>query len=197
MNELKKSMKPVASFIFENIADVEKVLCLFPGHFDTTEIVKTNDEGVILVHSNPKALVDAGYVCDQVADDFSTQLSEIKDSGEYAIKITKTSARTRYREFLNYIKFSGLRVSKMRITDLVPNSDHEIFNQELEVTASAIGAKAGSDFIQLSAHVDPTNFIQRFIDIDLSQQNLLLDETTLVFLRVPSKAKFQIDFTLG
>lgn len=195
MSELKQSLKPTASFTFENRAEEARVLCLFPGHFDTTEIVKT-DESVLLAYSNPKPLVDAGYTCDQAADDFSAELSVIKGS-HYDVWVSKVSNRTRYREFLNFIKNSGLRVTKMRITDLNKDSDHEIFNQEIEVTASAIGAKAGSDFIQLSAHIDPSNYIQRFIDIDLSQQNLLLDETTLAFLRIPASAKFQIDFTLG
>lgn len=198
MNELKQSMKPTASFSFLNKAAVERVLCLFPGHFDTTEIVKTASDGISLAYCNPKPLVEAGYFCDQVADDFSAEHSTAKESGSYDVQITPTSKRTRYREFLNYIKNSGLRVTKMRITDLLPEGNgHEIFNQELEISASAIGAKAGSDFIQLSAHIDPSNYIQRFIDIDLSQQNLLLDETTLAFLRVPASANFQIDFTLG
>lgn len=194
--QLKQSMKPTASFTFLNKAAVERVLCLFPGHFDTTEIVKVDDK-VSLAYCNPKPLVEAGYYCDQVADDYSAEHSTAKLEGSYDVQINPVSKRTRYREFLNFIKTSGLRVSKMRITDLNSEGTHEIFNQELEISASAIGAKAGSDFLQLSAHIDPSNYIQRFIDIDLSQQNLLLDETTLAFLRVPAKANFQIDFTLG
>lgn len=197
MTELKQSMKPTASFTFQNKAAVERVLCLFPGHFDTTEIVKVDDK-VSLAYCNPKPLVEAGYFCDQVADDYSAEHSTVKDDGSYDVQVSPTSKRTRYREFLNYIKNSGLRVTKMRITDLLSGDNgHEIFNQELEISASAIGAKAGSDFIQLSAHIDPSNYIQRFIDIDLSKQNLLLDETTLAFLRIPASAHFQIDFTLG
>ncbi|MBQ5689339.1 MAG: hypothetical protein IIV21_05170, partial [Bacteroidales bacterium] len=65
------------------------------------------------------------------------------------------------------------------------------------ITASSIGSKAGSDFIQLSQHINPSNYLQNFIEIDLEKQNLLLDETTLAFLEVPGKAQFQIDFTLA
>lgn len=194
--QLKQSMKPTASFTFLNKAAEERVLCLFPGHFDTTEIVMVDDK-VSLAYCNPKPLVEAGYYCDQVADDYSAEHSTARTDGSYDVQINPVSKRTRYREFLNFIKTSGLRVSKMRITDLNSEGTHEIFNQELEISASAIGAKAGSDFLQLSAHIDPSNYIQRFIDIDLSQQNLLLDETTLSFLRIPARANFQIDFTLG
>ncbi len=200
---LKQSMKPVASFIFENTTRDFQVLCLFPGHFDTSEIVKYNntDGGtdVAISYGNPQHLINSGYNCDQVADDYNVNIVPIKADGtnKYAVKITPKSSRTRYREFLNFVRFSNLRVTKLRITDMTTNGDHEIFNEELEISASAIGKKAGSDFVQLSAHVDPSNFNQNFIDIDLSQQNLLLDETTLAFLRIPGMAKFQIDFTLS
>lgn len=199
MNELKKSMEPVASFKIQNTSTTdEKKLCLFPGHYDTTEIVKHNDLGAVLAYSNPKGIVDAGYACDQVADDHSAEFDSAKGEDDaYKIKITPKSTRTRYRDFLNYIKYSGLRVSKIRVTDLSGSTDHEIFGQELEVSASAIGAKAGSDFIQLSAHIDPSNYLQNFIEIDLAQRQLLLDETTLLFLTIPANAKFQIDFTLS
>lgn len=199
MNNLKESLKPSASFIMQNLSSSsESVLCLFPGHFDTTEIVKDETSGKIaLAYSDPSHIKNAGYFCDQVADDFNTSITNVKDGGKYLIKITPKSPRTRYHDFLNYVRYSGLRVKKIRITDLLTTGDHEIFAQEIEISASAIGAKAGSDIIQLSQHIDPSNYIQRFIDIDLSAQNLLLDETTLAFLKVPAGSKFQIDFTLG
>lgn len=199
MNNLKESLKPSASFIMQNLSSSsESVLCLFPGHFDTTEIVKDETTGKIaLAYSDPAHIKNAGYFCDQVADDFNTSITNVKADGKYHIKITPKSPRTRYHDFLNYVRYSGLRVKKIRITDLLTTGDHEIFAQEIEISASAIGAKAGSDIIQLSQHVDPSNFIQRFIDVDLSAQNLLLDETTLAFLKVPAGSKFQIDFTLG
>ncbi|MBR4155552.1 MAG: hypothetical protein IKU01_02455 [Bacteroidales bacterium] len=197
MNGLKKSMEPVASFKIQNSTDNEVKINLFPGHYDTTELVKDSNGKPIISHANPSALCDAGYTCDQVADDFNTEFHEAKGSNAYPVKITPKSTRTRYRDFLNYIKYSGLRVSKIRITDLNTGGNHEIFGQELEVSASSIGSKAGSDFIQLSSHIDPSNYLQNFIDIDLAQRNLLLDETTLAFLTIPGKANFLIDFTLS
>jgi hypothetical protein len=67
------------------------------------------------------------------------------------------------------------------------------------VTQSSIGSKSGSDYVQLSAYINPANFLQNFIDIDLEkdERKLSLDETTLVFLDVPANSNFQIDFTLA
>lgn len=199
MSELSKSMQPVASFIFENLDDTNaKKLCLFPGHYDTSEIVSGTESGsLLLAYSNPAGVTAAGFPCDQVADDYNVASASVRGDGTYTVKITPKTARTRYRDFLNYIKTSGLRVIKMRFTDLKTDDTHEIFNQELEVSASAIGQKAGSDFIQLSQHVDPSNYNQSFIDVDLTERNLLLDETTLASLMIPASAKFQIDFTLA
>lgn len=200
MSSLATSMRPVASFIFENKSDVSKKLCLIPGHFNTAKLF-TNVIGAsapfqvesFLTYSDPASIKAAGYECDQVADDSSLS------GGIDFIKITPKSNKTRYRDFLSYIKASGLKVAKMRITDLSAgaNPSRDIFNSEIEVSQSAIGSKAGSDFIQLSAHIDPSNYLQNFIEVDLERQNLLLDETTLAFLEVPGSAKFQIDFTLA
>lgn len=193
MNKLNQSLKPVASFVFKNVDEtLPKVLCLFPGHYNTAKVEGNDENGYILSYADPTGIVKAGYQCDQVADDFSSG-----GMRSYNIEIHAKSERCRYRDFLNYIKYSGLRVTHMRITDLNIDSSHEIFNQELEISASAIGAKAGSDFIQLSSYIDASNYIQRFIDVDLTTRNLVLDETTLAFLKVPASAHFQIDFTLG
>ncbi|MBR0323135.1 MAG: hypothetical protein IIX06_01430 [Bacteroidales bacterium] len=201
--ELKKSLRPVASFVFNNTATETRKLCLFPGHFMLAKVTSAMAGSSapytvtsILSYANPDALCDAGYDCDQVADDFNIT-SNHNDGHDYDIRITPKSRKTRYRDFLNYIKLSGVRVSKMRITDLVANGNHDIFQTEMEITASSIGSKAGSDFIQLSQHINPSNYLQNFIEIDLEKQNLLLDETTLAFLEVPGKAQFQIDFTLA
>ena len=89
----------------------------------------------------------------------------------------------------------------MRITDLTQgtNPSRDIFQQVIEVTESLIGAKAGSDYVQLSSYINPANFLQNFIEIDLEKdgRNLKFDETSLVFLRIPPAANFQIDFTLA
>ena len=201
MSTLNQSMRPVASFIFDNskegASDVK--LCLFSGHYDVSEVGSVSRDQIQkfdVRYTNVKVLQDAGYECDQVADDYSSSIFGISALDQVIIK--GVSKKTRYRDFINYIKLAGLKVTKMRITDLLgPNSSHEIFQQEMEISSSSIGAKSGSDFVQLAQHINPSNYLQTFIEVDLELQNLLLDETTLAFLKVPAGAKFQIDFTLA
>lgn len=203
---LAKSMRPVASFVFENTTENPAKLCLIPGHYNTASVTTLYTDTVsppcllktVLSYSDPTAIKQAGYECDQVADDTSLN-DNMRGLERYPITIRSKSSKTRYRDFLNYIRVSGLKVTKMRITDLQTgaNPSREIFNSEIEVAQSAIGSKSGSDFIQLSSHIDPSNYLQNFIEIDLELQNLLLDETTLAFLEVPASANFQIDFTLA
>lgn len=205
---LAKSMRPVASFVFENTTSDPTKLCLIPGHFNTVSVLGIVTETsvnppypvtTVLSYADPSAIKAAGYDCDQVADDYNLTQNMNGTNKRYPVSVTSKSNKTRYRDFLNYIKVSGLKVTKMRITDLstAANPSREIFNSEIEVAQSAIGSKSGSDFIQLSSHIDPSNYLQNFIEIDLEIQNLLLDETTLAFLEVPGSAKFQIDFTLA
>lgn len=177
---------------------------MIPGHYDTASVIVVSTANTspyattsALSYADPTAIVNAGYECSQVADDFNISENKKDGSGNtYPIKITPKSGKTRYRDFLNLIKLANVKVAKMRITDLTPSGDHAIFNSEMEVSKSNVGSKAGSDFIQLSAHINPSNFLQNFIEIDLEKQNLILDETTLAFLEVPANANFQIDFTL-
>ena len=209
MSNFNKATRPVASFIFHNTESASHRLCLFPGHFMTattiTEITGLSAPFTVkslLSYADPTAIIAAGYSCDQVADDFSLSSNQKDSSGStYKVKVTSKSPATRYRDFLNYIKSSGLKVVKMRITDLSTsaNPSRDIFQQSIEVTQSAIGSKAGSDFVQLSSYINPANFLQNFIDVDLEKdaRNLSLDETTLAFLDIPGNAHFQIDFTLA
>ena len=118
-------------------------------------------------------------------------------SGTYPVTIQPKTGKTRYRDFLNMIKLSGLKVSKIRFTDLVANGSHEIFGQDLEISKSTIGGKGGTDVVNLSAHINPANFLQNFIDVDLAGNNLRLDETTLMFMEIPANADFNIEFTLA
>lgn len=201
MSSLNQSMRPVASFVFKNNPDLAQSvkLCLFPGHFITSEVVVVDTDESYMSYADPSAIVAAGYDCQQVADDFNSKIGSQRGDGKYPVEIYPKGSRTRYRDFLNYIKLSGVRVVKMRITDLTPgaNPSHDIFYQEIEVSKSSIGSKSGSDFIQLASHINPANYLQNFIEVDLEKQNLLLDETTLAFLDIPAGAHFQIDFTLA
>lgn len=201
-NRLNQSLKPSASFEFNSVDAEESVkLCLIPGHYDTTEIVSSDDNKIYLAYSNPEAINNAGFQCDQVADDYSLAKYAYSDSRSdnknYGVHIEPCSKRCRYRDFLNYVRYSGLKVVKMRIQNLTEEAAPAIFNSELEISASSIGSKAGSDFIKLSSHKNAGNYDRSFIDIDLSNMNLTLDETTLVALDVPAGSHFQIEFVLG
>lgn len=200
-SNFNKSIRPVASFVFKN-GDTPSRICLFPGHYNTSEVV-IKDGKAYVSYADPSAIKSAGYDCHQVADDYNATTANLRGDGvnKYPMEIRSKTPSTRFRDFLNYVRYSGLKVVKMRITDLTPGSNpsREIFQQNIEVTKSAIGAKSGSDFVQLSQYINPANFLQSFIDIDLEkdERKLALDETTLVFLDVPADANFQIDFTLA
>jgi hypothetical protein len=196
---LTQSMLPVASFIFENTSDVDVKMCLFSGHYDVSEVCSdamTNPTKFDVRYTNVKVLQDAGFECDQIADD--TSYCRVGISGANKVTVKGASKKIRFRDFINYIKLAGVNISKMRFTDLSTsaNPSRAIFQQEMEISSSSIGAKSGSDFVQLSQHINPANFLQNFIEVDLATRNLLLDETTLAFLTIPANAKFQIDFTL-
>ena len=202
MSNFTKSVRPVASFTFQADSNLAQNvnLCLVPGHYNTIEAVYKDDK-IHISYADPTAIKAAGYDCNQVADDFNAEVNNTRgDGNKYPITI-KSKGNVLYRDFLNYVKYSGLKIVKMRITDLTPgaNPSRDIFQQVIEVTESLIGAKAGSDYVQLSSYINPANYLQNFIEIDLEKdgRNLKFDETSLVFLRIPPAANFQIDFTLA
>lgn len=198
--ELQQSLQAVASFRIKNPSENSVRVCFFPGHYNTAEVVASSEQGKYLIsYADPTALKNAGYDCVQVADDYNAKnnLNKADGSGAYPVLIMPKGGKTRYRDFLSMIKLSGLKVSKIRLTDLVANGNHEIFGQDLEVSKSAIGAKGGVDIVNLASHINPANFLQNFIDIDLAISNLRLDETTLMFMEIPAHADFQIDYTLN
>lgn len=197
MEQVNESLRPVASFIIKNTEDEAKRLALFAGHYNTDEIVFDEDGKAIIAHCNPAALNSAGYQCDQVADDYNSTVKSTRGEGLYPIQFIPKSKRTRAIDFLNYVRYSGLKVTKMRFTDLSGDAEHDIFNQEIEVSQSSIGAKGGSDYIQLSTYINPKNFKTNVIEVDLEGQNLLLDETTVVIMDITANANFQLDFILG
>lgn len=190
-NQVNESLRPVASFIVENTSDELKKLAFLPGHYDTTKIVSTETASYLL-RTKAEALAKAGYQCDEVADDFNNAIAS-----EYLFKVAGKSPRTRMVDFVNYVKNTNQNVVKIRITDLSNDSSHELFTHEIEVSASSVSSKGASDYIQMSTYVNPRNFQQNVIEIDLEEQELLLDETTVMIMDVVANAKFQIDFILG
>jgi len=195
-NQLNNALKPVASFRIVNPAgNPERKLCLIPGHFNLTGVVDVdNGQGgtmPVITYNDKRPIVNAGYSCDEVADDYNQSLSRS------AVQVHPNNEMTRYRDFLNFIRLKQLRVSKIRLTNRTASSvGRAQFNKRFEVSASSIGSRAGSDFINIANYKNPANYDQDIIEIDLAQQNLLLDATTLTFLTVAADADFDIEFTL-
>lgn len=196
MSKLNKAMQAIASFVMENTTNDDVKVCLIPGHFNTDEILPlSGNAGYKLVHSNVNPISAAGYQCDTVADDYQP---DVNYGQKMAVHILGNSNRCLYADFLNYIKLSGLRVVKIKLTNLrTGNTGLVQFDKELEISSSAIGQRMGSVFVQLSSYKNPKNYDQNMIEIDLSEQQLELDETTLAFLTVAGGAKFNIEFTMA
>lgn len=190
-NQVNESLRPVASFVVENTSEDLKKLAFLAGHYETSKIVKGRDENYHLVRTLPTALQQAGYQCDEVADDNNNAVAD----GIFIVK--GKSPRTRMVDFINYVKNTNQNVVKIRITDLTTDTSRELFTHEIEVAESAVSVKGASDYIQMSTYVNPRNFQQNVIEIDLDEQELILNETTVMIMDVVGKAKFQIDFILG
>lgn len=192
--QLQNAMLPIASFHIEN-GDLshEKKLCLIPGHFNVIGVGQYDDSGTLkpcITYDDPTPIQKAGYACDYVADDMNAMTSR---SG---IIVTPNSERTRYRDFLSFIRLRQLRVSKIRLTNTGGAAGLSQFLKEMEVSASAVGSRAASDFINLAQYKNPANYDQNVIEIDLNRRQLLLDATTLAFITVAAGANFDIEFTL-
>lgn len=198
MNDLRQALNPVVSFNIQNTdSSNSKKLCLLPGHFNTEEIVMVTESGssvAKLSYASPSRLTDAGYACDQVADD---TLAAVKSAKSYALNVTPGSPRCHYRDFLDYISRVGSKITKIRITNNTGNAAGRAqFDKEMQVSASLLGSTAGSDYINLASCKNPANYDQDMIIIDLSERNLVFDATTLLFLTVIPSANFTIEFTL-
>ncbi len=196
---LQESLKKTVSFRYKNTNTQDsKRLGIFPGHYDTSELSKDGSGNVYITHGNPTPLVEAGYQCDQIADDFNSKVTATsRANAKDPIEVRPVKGRTRVADFLNYVKYSGSKVTKIRITDYSGDTTRALFNGELEISQSSIGSKGGSDYLQLSTYIDARNFQTNIIEIDLEQQNLLLDETTVVIMDVPAGADFQMDYILA
>lgn len=193
MGKLSQAMKPIASFRFRNTTNDSKKVCLFPGHFGIDKIAELAAGGYVLAHNSTAAIVAAGYACDEMVDDHNALVSS-KDQNK--VTVNANSSRCNYADLLRYVQLSNARCTKIKVTNLGGGSHRDIFDQDLEVSASSIGQKAGSQFLNLSSYKNPSNFDLDVIEIDLANQQLELDETTLAFLTVPAGADFNIEFTL-
>ena len=199
MTNLNNALQPVVSFRVVNTdSSLYKTLCLIPGHYDTATIMSYTSSGStvnVISYLNPAVLNAAGYACNEVADDHNANLDG--SSKDYPITVTPAAGNSRYRDFLHYVGLVGSRIKRIRLTNNTGNAAGRVqFDQFFEVSASAIGSKAGSDYINLASCKDPKNYDLDVIDVDLDARNLVLDATTLLFLKVAPSTDFTIEFTL-
>ena len=193
-NSLREALMAQATFDIEGDAQNAKKLCLLPGIYSTTKLVAdTQTQKFALTYSDPTNLNNAGYACDQVADDYNV------DDATQLVKVRGVS-RTRFRDFLNTVQRVGAAVNKIIIQNKNTNSQ-DIFDQQIEVAKTVIGAKGGTDFITLQNYVSVDAYDRSKITIDLSgfdeigrSNNLMLTPEVFLALNIPAGAHFSIQF---
>lgn len=166
---LREALKAVATFNFKNETESAVKLALLPGIYDTAD-----------------NLNNAGYAVDQVASD--TEPSDPKQP----VKVVGAN-RVRYSDFLNTVQRVAINVSKIVIQNKNAASQ-DIYAQEIEVARTAIGAKGGTDFIQLQNYVSVQAYDRSKIEIDLSDEPLTLTPEVFLAMNIPSGANFSMQF---
>lgn len=185
---VQEALQSSVTFNFDNSAGaVAKKLCLLPGIYDTMKFEQDGTSKVaILSFSNPANLTNAGYPVDQVADDYNSD-----DSGQF-VHVTGTT-RTRYRDFLNTVQRLGIRVKKIIIQNKVSSAD--IFDQEIELSRTAVGAKGATRFIKLQNFVSVSAYDRSKIEMEFTDDAPLdLTPDMFVAMVVPAGAKFSMQF---
>lgn len=185
-NTLKEALRAQATFDIVGDASADKKLCLLPGIYNTMKQVTDGTSKVTVVtFSDPTNLNNAGYACDQVADDYNSA-----DSGQY-VQVTGVG-RVKYRDFLDAVQRVGMRVSQIIIQN--KTSDSAIFDQQIEIAKTVLGAKGGMDFITLQQYVNVNAYDRSKITIDLSEETLDLTPEVFMAINVPEDSHFSIQF---
>jgi hypothetical protein len=196
-NTLLEALRAQATFNFVNNDSSNEVrLCLLPGIYSTMAATTdgTTKEPVIS-YTDKTNLNKAGYNCDQVADDAAFDpLASTK------VAVTGVG-RVSWRDFLNTVQRVGASVKKMIIQNKTTPYDPALFDGQIEVAKTVLGAKGGTDFITLQNYVSVNAYDRTKIEIDLSGVDELgrsraLELTPEVFLAitVPASASFSIQF---
>jgi len=189
MNDLQNALKSSATFNFIGDASNAKKLALLPGVYSTMKNTTDGTSKVTIVtYSNPANLVNAGYTCDQAADDY-----ESGDTGNY-VQVTGAN-RVKFRDFLNTVQRVGIRVTKIVIQNKATGAGaNNIFDQEIEIARTAIGSKGAMDFIKLQDFVSVNAYDRSKIEIDLSKTPLDLGPDTFMAMNIPANANFSMQF---
>lgn len=185
-NTLKEALRAQATFNFVGDNSNDKKLCLLPGIYNTMkQVTDGTSKETVITFSSPANLNNAGYACDQVADDYNSA-----DSGQY-VQVTGVG-RVKYRDFLDAVQRVGMRVSQIIIQNKV--SSQAIFDQQIEIAKTVLGAKGGMDFITLQQYVNVNAYDRSKITIDLSDETLDLTPEVFMAINVPAQASFSIQF---
>ena len=218
-NSLREALRAVYTVSLENKTLKDIKLCLLPGIYSTIRgtgeepsyekvnvVVGINKDGQPEMKEiaipkgfpnggvrfdDPTDLNNAGYACDQVAD----------DGGNADGVVINSIGRSKFRDFLNSVQRVGLRCTEIVIQNKLDN-DQSIFDTQIEVAKTVLGAKGGMDFITLQKYVNVNAYDRRKITIDLSGvdengRSKALDLTPEVFMAmtVPAGSNFSVQFT--
>ncbi len=184
-NTLREALMAQATFEIENTdTDNAVKLCLLPGVYNTMKLSEPQQGKFALSFSDPSALVAAGYAADQVADDAQFDTAA-------AVQV-KGVGRVMFRDFLNTVQRVGATVNKIIIQNKVASQD--IFDQQIEIAKTVIGAKGGMDFITLQNYVSVNAYDRSKITIDLSEEPLELTPEVFMALNIPAGAHFSIQY---
>ena len=177
-----------ATFDVENTDTTNAVkLCFLPGVYNTMKMAQDpTSKEVVISYSDPTALNNAGYAADQVADD-----SVFDPSAD--VQVTGVG-RVMYRDFLNTVQRVGATVNKIIIQNKTNPANQDIFDQQIEIAKTVIGAKGGMDFITLQNYVSVNAYDRSKITIDLSEEPLELTPEVFMAMNIPASAHFSIQF---
>lgn len=188
-NTLKEALRATATFDIVGNDSADKKLALLPGIYSTMkQVTDGTSKATTVTFSDPTNLVNAGYACDQVADDYNSG-----DSGQYVQ--VNAAGRSKYRDFLNTIQRVGVQVTKIVIQNKTTSAD--IFDQEIEIAKTVLGAKGGMDFINLQQYVNVNAFDRSKIEIDMKDNPLELTPEVFMAINVPEDSHFSIQFVFN
>lgn len=182
--KVSDALKASGTFNFYNPSANAVKVAILPGVYSTIKGL-VSDSKVVLSFADPTNLQNAGYQVDQVADDYNAA-----DTVQ-VVQVTG-SPRVSFRDFLNTVQRTGIKVSKITIQNKVSSQD--IYDQEIEIARTAIGASGARDYIQLQKFVSVNAYDRTKIELDLSDETLDLGPETYMAITVPAGAKFSMQF---
>ena len=185
--KLQEALQSSATFNITGDTSAAKKLCLLPGIYDTFKCTQDGtSKNVVINYSSPSNLNNAGYTCDQVADDYDST-----DSAQL-VHVTGTT-RTKFRDFCNTVQRVGIRVKKIIIQNKVSSAD--IFDQEIELSLTSVGAKGATRFIKLQNFVSVSAYDRSKIELEFTDDAPLdLTPQTFMAMNIPANASFSIQF---